>query len=74
MNIWIVTGSAGNLKTSIEKARWGVNERLKNAWDIVARGDLLLFYVTSPVCGVVGVASVEDKTVEKTFSSTTKLL
>ncbi|MEM2050490.1 MAG: hypothetical protein QXZ11_05150 [Thermoproteota archaeon] len=64
MKVWIVSGSAGNLKTSIEKGKWGVNMRLKNSWNRVAQGDLLLFYVTSPVCGIVGVASVEGKAEE----------
>ncbi|MEM4230181.1 MAG: hypothetical protein QXZ66_10540, partial [Thermoproteota archaeon] len=59
-----VTGSAGNLKTSLKKGKWGVNMRLKNSWNRVAQGDLLLFYVTSPVCGIVGVASVEGKAEE----------
>ncbi|MBO3797353.1 MAG: EVE domain-containing protein [Thermoproteota archaeon] len=64
MKVWIVSGSAGNLKTSIEKGKWGVNMRLKNSWNRVAQGDLLLFYVTSPVRGIVGVASVEGKAEE----------
>ena len=64
MNVWIATGSAGNFKTSIKKGRWGVNKRLKNTWDRVSKGDLLLFYVTSPVCGIVGIASVEGKAEE----------
>ncbi|MEM3387809.1 MAG: EVE domain-containing protein [Thermoproteota archaeon] len=64
MNVWIVTGSPLNLKTSLQKARWGVNKRLKNSWEKVFKGDLLLFYVTSPVCGIVGVASVEGKAEE----------
>ncbi|MEM3388930.1 MAG: EVE domain-containing protein [Thermoproteota archaeon] len=64
MNVWIVTGSAGNLKTSLEKGKWGVNKMLKNSWERVAQGDLLLFYVTSPVYGIVGVASVEGKAEE----------
>ncbi|MEM2945294.1 MAG: EVE domain-containing protein [Thermoproteota archaeon] len=64
MNVWIVTGSAGNLKTSIERGKWGVNKRLKNSWDRIAQGDLLLFYVTSPIRGIVGVASVESKAEE----------
>ena len=27
----------GNLKTSIEKGRWGVNKRLKNTWNRVSK-------------------------------------
>jgi hypothetical protein len=67
MKIWITTGSAGNLKTSLEKSRWGVNKRLKNTWERVAQNDLLLFYVTSPVCGIVGIANVEGKAIEESI-------
>ena len=41
MNVWITTGSSINLKTSLEKGKWGMNRRLKNTWDRVAKGDLL---------------------------------
>ncbi|MEM3958620.1 MAG: hypothetical protein QXO47_10525, partial [Thermoproteota archaeon] len=40
------------------------NKRLKRSWERVAKDDLLLFYVTSPVRGIVGVASVEGKAEE----------
>lgn len=39
MNVWIATGSAVNLKTSLEKGKWGVNKRLKNSWERVSQGD-----------------------------------
>ena len=64
MSIWVTTGSSINLKTSLENGKWGVNKRLKNAWDRVSQGDLFLFYVTSPVRGIVGVARVEGKAEE----------
>jgi predicted RNA-binding protein len=58
VNVWIATGSSLNLKTSLEKGKWGVNKRLKNTWEKVANGDLLFLYVTSPVRGIVGLASI----------------
>ncbi|MBO3798907.1 MAG: EVE domain-containing protein [Thermoproteota archaeon] len=64
MNVWVAAGSSLNLKTSIEKSKWGVNRRLKNTWERVAKGDLLLFYVTSPVRGIIGIARVEGKAEE----------
>jgi predicted RNA-binding protein with PUA-like domain len=67
MNVWIASGSSLNLKTSLEKGKWGVNKRLKNTWERVANGDLLFFYVTSPVCGIVGIANVEGKTIEESI-------
>ncbi|MEM2842128.1 MAG: hypothetical protein QW201_02365 [Thermoproteota archaeon] len=67
MSIWITVGSSLNLKTSLEKAKWGINRRLKNSWDRVAEGNLLLFYVTSPVCGIVGIARVEGRAVENSI-------
>ncbi|MBO3810141.1 MAG: hypothetical protein FGF50_11195 [Candidatus Brockarchaeota archaeon] len=46
------------------KGNGAITKRLKNTWERVTRGDLLLFYVTSPVCGVVGIASVKGKAEE----------
>jgi hypothetical protein len=64
MNVWVAAGSPSNLKTSLQRGRWGVNARLKGSWERVSNGDLFLFYVTSPVRGIVSVASVEGKAVE----------
>ncbi|MEM2087541.1 MAG: hypothetical protein QXF52_02560 [Thermoproteota archaeon] len=41
-----------------------MNSRFRVVRDRGAQDDLLLFYVTSPVCGIVGVASVEGKAEE----------
>jgi hypothetical protein len=67
MNVWVATGSSLNLKTSLEKGKWGVNKRLKKTWERVASGDLLFLYVTSPVRGIVGLASVEGKAMEESI-------
>ena len=67
MNVWVATGSSLNLKTSLKKGKWGVNKRLKKTWEKVANGDLLFFYVTSPVRGIVGLASVEGKAIEESI-------
>ena len=67
MNVWVATGSSLNLKTSLEKGKWGVNKRLKKTWEKVASGDLLFLYVTSPVRGIVGLASVEGKAMEESI-------
>jgi hypothetical protein len=67
MNTWVAAGSSLNLRTSLEKGKWGVNKRLKGAWERVSSGDLLLFYVTSPVRGIVGFASVEGKAMEESI-------
>jgi predicted RNA-binding protein len=66
MDAWVVVSSAQNVKTSFENNKWGVSTRLKGVWEKVAKGDLLIFYVTSPVRGIVGVAFVEGKIEEHT--------
>ena len=67
MGVWIVASSMKNAKTSFENNKWGVSTRLKGVWEKVAEGDLLVFYITSPIHGVVGVAFVEDKIEESTM-------
>jgi predicted RNA-binding protein len=66
MEVWIVVSSVQNVKTSFENNKWGVTTRLKGVWEKVAKGDLLVFYVTSLVRGAVGIAFVEDKIEEST--------
>jgi predicted RNA-binding protein with PUA-like domain len=65
MEVWVAVGSAQNSRTSFKNNKWGVNSRLRGAWEKIAVGDLMVFYVTNPVGGIVGVASVEGKAEEE---------
>jgi hypothetical protein len=61
MQIWISTGKVENWETAISGNIWGVPESLKHAWDKLQKGDLLFFYATAPVSGIIGVAKIENK-------------
>lgn len=61
MQVWISTGTAENWETAISGSIWGVVEGLRSRWEKLQKGDLLLFYATSPVKGVIGVAVIENK-------------
>jgi predicted RNA-binding protein with PUA-like domain len=61
MQVWISTGTAENWETAIPGSIWGVVEGLKNRWEKLQKGDLLLFYATSPISGIIGIAKIENK-------------
>lgn len=63
MKIWILTGNEENWETAFNHGNiWGVREGgLVNRWKKLEKGDLLLFYVKSPVKGIIGVGKTESK-------------
>jgi predicted RNA-binding protein with PUA-like domain len=61
MQVWISVGIVKNWETAISENIWGVKETQKNIWEKLQKGDLLLFYATSPISGVIGIAKVENK-------------
>jgi len=61
MTDWLLSGDAENWEKSIAKSIWGVKERFKGSWDRLAKGDLLFFYATSPVKGIVGIGKATTK-------------
>jgi hypothetical protein len=61
MRFWALTGSEENWDKGISETIWGVVEGLKSQWDKIEKGDLLLFYATKPVSGIIGIGRVESK-------------
>jgi predicted RNA-binding protein with PUA-like domain len=61
MQVWISVGKVKNWETAISGNIWGVKPTQKNLWEKLQKGDLLLFYATSPIKGVIGIAKVENK-------------
>lgn len=60
--VWILTGNEENWEIAVRDKIWGVREgNLKKRWDKITNGDLLLFYATSPVGGLIGLGLVEGK-------------
>ncbi len=63
-NFWIVPGSEENWKLALlSKGTWGIEEtkHKKVYWLAIAPNDMILFYVTRPVRGVVGYGTVRSK-------------
>ena len=58
---WNLPGSLENWTTGIERRVWGMKEKYMNTWQRLSIGDVLFFYVASPVGGVVGYGSVRAK-------------
>jgi hypothetical protein len=61
MGVWISVGTPENWETAISGNIWGVVEGLKSTWEKLQKGDILLFYATSPIKGVIGVGRIKNK-------------
>jgi predicted RNA-binding protein len=61
MRFWSLSGSLENWDRGISSSVWGVEEKHKGKWDRLSVGDILLFYVSKPVSGIIGVGIVENK-------------
>lgn len=62
MNYWLVVGAIENWKEAFIKGNiWGLKERQKHLWNALREGDVVLFYVTRPVAGIVGFGTVKTK-------------
>lgn len=59
---WLVVGSPENWRTAFaHKNIWGLRRTQRHHWDTLNEKDVLLFYVTSPVGGLVGHGTVRTK-------------
>jgi len=65
VNYHILTGSLKNWEIGIPNSIWGVKKGLKSKWDSLNEGDILFFYVTSPISGIIGFGKVTNKFVGK---------
>jgi len=64
-NWWVIVGSEENWDYAIQGATgiWGVRDKpvLKRSWERIKKGDYTLFYVKSPIKGVIGYGQIESK-------------
>jgi len=60
-HVWILVGNEENWETALQDSIWGAKKNLKNRWDKLEKGDILVFYISRPVSGVVGFGRVETK-------------
>jgi len=61
---WLVVGSETNWKYNLEHGNlWGLKEfrEMVSLWNLLEEGDKMLLYVSSPICGIVGIGTVTTK-------------
>jgi predicted RNA-binding protein len=59
---WLVVGSTKNWSTAFEHGNiWGLKETQRQLWERINENDLLLFYATQPVSGIIGHGIVRTK-------------
>ena len=62
MNYWLAVGSPTNWDTAFNNGNiWGLKESQRRLWENVNDGDVLLFYATIPVRGVIGYGVVQTR-------------
>lgn len=55
MNYWLVVGKPQNWEVAFKSGNiWGLKERQRHLWEGLNEGDVLLFYATQPVGGIIG--------------------
>lgn len=62
---YILVGDENTWKTSFDKKIWGFSDKTKGSWNTSNVGDLLAFYVTSPVKKIVGFGRIARKFVDE---------
>ncbi len=60
--VWLAVGTPKNWQTALEQGRmWGLKQSQMALWNSLAEGDLIIFYATLPVGGVIGYGSIHTK-------------
>jgi len=68
MNIWVSSGNPENWEVAIKEGGvWGVKPTLKKLWDKLSEGDILAFYASTPISGVIGFGRIKSKSIENTL-------
>lgn len=61
----MAVGSPVNWKEAFEKGNiWGLRQKQKRRWEALKENDVIIFYVTESVGGLVGYGSVQTKFVQ----------
>jgi hypothetical protein len=62
MKYWLAVGPPENWKTAFEQGNtWGLITRQKHWWDSIAENDIVLFYATKPISGLIGYGTIQTK-------------
>lgn len=64
-NYWLVVGIPDNWKEAFKRGNiWGLKPRQRKRWERLAEGDIILFYATKSVAGVIGYGLVRTKFIQ----------
>ena len=68
MQSWLLIGITKNWEKALSQPvpLWGLKTRNQSDFNSIRIGDLLWFYSTSPVSGVIGIGAVKDKYIDNT--------
>jgi len=59
---WLAVGPQENWDTAFQQKNiWGLTDRQKHVWNKLAEKDVVLFYATKPISGMVGYGVVQTK-------------
>lgn len=62
MNYWLMVGSEKNWSEAFAKGNiWGLGNRQRKIWEEIREFDIVLFYVTRPISGVIGYGTIKTK-------------
>ncbi|MGB8707360.1 MAG: hypothetical protein WCD72_05345 [Dehalococcoidia bacterium] len=62
INYWIAVGIPANWTEAFRSGNiWGLKQTQKHYWENLHENDIILFYATNPVAGVIGYGSVQTK-------------
>lgn len=60
-SVWILVGNEENWETALQDEIWGARKNLENRWEKIEKEDILVFYVSRPVSGIIGFGTTETK-------------
>jgi len=65
---WLVIGVTKNWETALSQPVpiWGLKPRYKTDFSLLNVGDMIWFYATSPIKGIIGIGRVKDKYIDDT--------
>lgn len=62
---WVILGPKGSWEVAFQNGGiWGVKELLYPEWKALDRGDVMFFYATDPVSGIIGVGRFDTKFIQ----------
>lgn len=64
MPVWLLSGNQENWERAVSGTMWGVVEKKANLWKALEKNDLLVFYCSKPVSGIIGISRVGNKFIE----------